>query len=75
MWSCRRRWGPRGAAAAGTCLVAVPYTSAWCGTLQYADGNDLLGTMADCYTRIYLNVGVDEMAWQASSGKGTATAG
>jgi len=43
--------------------------------LQYADGNDLLGTMADCYTRIYLNVGVDEMAWQASSGKGTATAG
>ncbi len=43
------------------CLVADTYTSAWCGTIKYIDENNFLESMAEAYTRIYLNIGVDEM--------------
>ena len=46
----------------GACLVADTYTSAWCGTIQYIDEDRFLDSMAEAYTRIYLNIGVDRMA-------------
>ena len=46
------------------CLVADTYTSAWCSSLQYIDENNFLDSIAECYTRIYLNLGVDQMAEQ-----------
>lgn len=46
------------------CLVADTYTSAWCGTIGYIDENNFLDSMAQAYTRIYLNIGVDQMANQ-----------
>jgi bcr-type benzoyl-CoA reductase subunit B len=60
----RTKWLSERFATQGACLVADTYTSAWCGSLRYIDENDFLGTMAECYTRIYLNIGVDEMARQ-----------
>ncbi len=51
-------------ASHNACLVADTYTSAWCGVLQYNDPNHFLDSMAQAYTRIYLNIGVDEMAKQ-----------
>ena len=60
----RTKWLAEKFAAQGACLVADTYTSAWCGSLKYIDENDFLETMAECYTRIYLNIGVDEMARQ-----------
>ncbi len=44
------------------CLVADTYTSAWCGSMKYIDENNFLDSMAEAYTRIYLNIGIDEMA-------------
>ena len=58
----RTKWLSEKFAAQDACLVADTYTSAWCGSLQYVDENNFLETMAECYTRIYLNIGVDEMA-------------
>jgi benzoyl-CoA reductase/2-hydroxyglutaryl-CoA dehydratase subunit BcrC/BadD/HgdB len=58
----RTRWLAEKFAAYNACLVADTYTSAWCGALRYIDENDFLETMAEGYTRIYLNIGVDEMA-------------
>jgi benzoyl-CoA reductase/2-hydroxyglutaryl-CoA dehydratase subunit BcrC/BadD/HgdB len=58
----RTKWLSEKFAAHGACLVADTYTSAWCGSLKYMDKDDFLGSMAECYTRIYLNIGVDEMA-------------
>jgi bcr-type benzoyl-CoA reductase subunit B len=58
----RTRWLSDTFAAHGACLVADTYTSAWCGTLKYMDETNFLDTMAEAYTRIYLNIGVDEMA-------------
>jgi len=58
----RTRWLSEKFAAHGACLVADTYTSAWCGTINYIDETDFLGTMAEAYSRIYLNIGVDEMA-------------
>ncbi|MFH2220246.1 MAG: 2-hydroxyacyl-CoA dehydratase [Pseudomonadota bacterium] len=58
----RTRWLSDTFAAHNACLVADTYTSAWCGTLKYMDEADFLDTMAEAYTRIYLNIGVDEMA-------------
>ncbi len=60
----RTKWLSEKFAAHDACLVADTYTSAWCGALRYVDENDFLGTMAECYSRIYLNIGVDEMAQQ-----------
>ena len=58
----RTKWLSEKFAAQDACLVADTYTSAWCGSLKYVDENNFLETMAECYTRIYLNIGVDEMA-------------
>ena len=60
----RTKWLSEKFAFHEACLVADTYTSAWCGSLKYVDENNFLGTMAECYTRIYLNIGVDEMARQ-----------
>ncbi|MBA3008731.1 MAG: 2-hydroxyacyl-CoA dehydratase [Proteobacteria bacterium] len=46
------------------CLVADTYTSAWCSSIKYIDENNFLDSMAEAYTRIYLNNGVDKMADQ-----------
>ena len=60
----RTKWLSEKFASHEACLVADTYTSDWCGSLKYVDENNFLGTMAECYTRIYLNIGVDEMARQ-----------
>jgi benzoyl-CoA reductase/2-hydroxyglutaryl-CoA dehydratase subunit BcrC/BadD/HgdB len=60
----RTKWLSEKFASQDACLVADTYTSAWCGALRYIDENDFLGTMAECHSRIYLNIGVDEMARQ-----------
>lgn len=46
------------------CLVADTYTSAWCSSLAYIDDRRFLDSMAEAYTRIYLNIGIDQMADQ-----------
>jgi benzoyl-CoA reductase/2-hydroxyglutaryl-CoA dehydratase subunit BcrC/BadD/HgdB len=58
----RTRWLSETFAAHEACLVADTYTSAWCSSLNYLDESDFLGSMAEGYTRIYLNTGVDAMA-------------
>jgi bcr-type benzoyl-CoA reductase subunit B len=58
----RTRWLSEKFAAHGACLVADTYTSSWCGTLKYLDERDFLGSMADGYARIYINIGTDQMA-------------
>lgn len=57
----RLKWLSDTFAAHDACLVADTYTSAWCGSMKYINENDFLDTMAEGYTRIYLNIGVDEM--------------
>ena len=58
----RTRWLSEKLASHNACLVADTYTSAWCGTLKYIDENNFFESMAEAYTRIYLNIGIDEMA-------------
>ncbi len=57
----RIKWLSEKFASHDACLVADTYTSAWCGSLKYMDENNFLDSMAEGYTRIYLNIGVDEM--------------
>lgn len=63
----RTRWLSEKLASHDACLVADTYTSAWCGSLRYIDENDFLKTMAEGYTRIYLNIGIDQMAEEVLS--------
>jgi len=58
----RTKWLSEKFAAADACLVADTYTSAWCGALKYIDEDNFLESMAECYSRIYLNIGIDEMS-------------
>jgi bcr-type benzoyl-CoA reductase subunit B len=58
----RMKWLSDKFADHDACLVADTYTSAWCGSMKYMDENNFLDSMAEGYTRIYLNIGVDEMA-------------
>jgi benzoyl-CoA reductase/2-hydroxyglutaryl-CoA dehydratase subunit BcrC/BadD/HgdB len=58
----RTRWLSEKFASHDACLVADTYTSAWCSSMKYLDENDFLSSMAEGYTRIYLNLGVDKMA-------------
>jgi benzoyl-CoA reductase/2-hydroxyglutaryl-CoA dehydratase subunit BcrC/BadD/HgdB len=58
----RTRWLSDKFAAHDACLVADTYTAGWCSSLEYMDENDFLNSMAEGYTRIFLNQGVDEMA-------------
>jgi benzoyl-CoA reductase/2-hydroxyglutaryl-CoA dehydratase subunit BcrC/BadD/HgdB len=57
----RLKWLSDTFASHDACLVADTYTTAWCGSMKYIDENDFFGSMAEAYTRIYLNIGVDEM--------------
>jgi len=57
----RIKWLSDKFAAHDACLVADTYTSAWCGQLKYMDETNFLDSMAEGYTRVYLNIGVDEM--------------
>lgn len=43
-------------------FVADTYTSGWCSSMEYLDENNFLDSMAECYTRIFLNTGCDIMA-------------
>jgi benzoyl-CoA reductase/2-hydroxyglutaryl-CoA dehydratase subunit BcrC/BadD/HgdB len=58
----RTRWLSEKFAAHKACLVADTYTSAWCGSLPYLKEDDFLASMAEGYSRIYLNIGTDRMA-------------
>ena len=58
----RMRWLSEKFAGHQACLVADTYTSAWCYTFKYINPDDFFDSMAEVYTRIYLNIGVDEMA-------------
>jgi len=58
----KTKWLSEKFASHGACLVADTYTSAWCGSMKYIREDDFLDTMAEGYSRIYLNIGVDEMA-------------
>ena len=57
----RLKWLSDTFASHGACLVADTYTTAWCGSMKYIDENNFIESMAEAYTRIYLNIGVDEM--------------
>jgi benzoyl-CoA reductase/2-hydroxyglutaryl-CoA dehydratase subunit BcrC/BadD/HgdB len=58
----RTRWLSEKFAAHEACLVADTYTSSWCGALPYLDENDFIGSMAEGYSRVYINLGTDLMA-------------
>jgi bcr-type benzoyl-CoA reductase subunit B len=58
----RLKWLSDKFSAHQACLVADTYTSAWCSALTYIDENNFLDSIAQAYTRIYLNIGVDQMA-------------
>ncbi len=58
----KTRWLSEKFAAHDASLVADTYTSGWCSSLQYVDENNFLGSLAESYTRIFLNTGTDEMA-------------
>ncbi|MFZ7125834.1 MAG: 2-hydroxyacyl-CoA dehydratase subunit D [Desulfobacterales bacterium] len=58
----RTRWLSEKFAAHGACLVADTYTSSWCGSLKFLDENDFFGSMAEGYSRVYINLGTDQMA-------------
>jgi benzoyl-CoA reductase/2-hydroxyglutaryl-CoA dehydratase subunit BcrC/BadD/HgdB len=58
----RTRWLSEKFASHNACLVADTYTTAWCGALKYIDETRFLDSMAEAHARIYLNIGIDEMA-------------
>jgi len=58
----RLKWLSQEFAKHDASLVADTYTSAWCGSMKYIDQNDFIGSAAETYTRIYLNIDVDKMA-------------
>jgi benzoyl-CoA reductase/2-hydroxyglutaryl-CoA dehydratase subunit BcrC/BadD/HgdB len=60
----RLKWLSGKFADHNACLVADTYTSAWCGAIQYIDPDHFLDSIARAYTRIYLNIGIDQMADQ-----------
>ncbi|MBN2638054.1 MAG: 2-hydroxyacyl-CoA dehydratase [Bacteroidales bacterium] len=58
----RMRWLSEKFAGHQAALVADTYTQAWCGVIDYIDENDYMSSLGEAYTRIHLNVGVDQMA-------------
>ena len=58
----RLKWLSGKFAEHGACLVADTYTTAWCRSLDYIDEANFIDSMAQAYTRIYLNIGIDQMA-------------
>jgi bcr-type benzoyl-CoA reductase subunit B len=61
IWN-RMRWLSEKFAEHNACLVADTYTSAWKHTFEMIDPDDFLNSMAEIYTMVYLNIGVDQMA-------------
>jgi benzoyl-CoA reductase/2-hydroxyglutaryl-CoA dehydratase subunit BcrC/BadD/HgdB len=57
----RLKWLSDTFADHGACLVADTYTTAWCGSMKYIDEDNFFESIVEAYTRIYLNIGVDEM--------------
>jgi bcr-type benzoyl-CoA reductase subunit B len=57
----RTRWLSDTFASRDACLVADTYTTAWCENIRYVDTSRLMESYAELYTRIYLNIGVDQM--------------
>ena len=58
----RLKWLSDRFAVHDACLVADTYNTAWCRSLRYIKEDDFLDSMAEGYTRMYLNIGVDQMA-------------
>ncbi len=58
----RMKWLSNKFASHNACLVADTYTTAWCSSMQYIDEDDFFKSLAEVYTRIFLNIGTDEMA-------------
>ncbi len=58
----RLKWLSKKFAAHDACLVADTYNTAWCRSLRYIQTDDFLESMAEGYTRMYLNIGIDQMA-------------
>jgi benzoyl-CoA reductase/2-hydroxyglutaryl-CoA dehydratase subunit BcrC/BadD/HgdB len=58
----RTRWLSEKFASHNACLVADTYTTAWCGALRYIDENNFIDSAAEAHARIYLNIGIDQMA-------------
>ncbi len=56
------RWLSDKFAAHQACLVGDTYTAAFCEKLQCLDKDHFLETLAEAHTKIYLNIGVDQMA-------------
>ncbi len=57
----RLRWFAEFFAERKACLVADTYTNAWRGFVRI-DKSDVFGSMAETYTFIYLNIGLEHMA-------------
>ncbi len=55
------RWLAEFFAERGACLVADTYTNAWTGFLA-EDKSDIVRSLAETYTMIYLNIGLERMA-------------
>ncbi len=55
------RWFAEFFAERKTCLIADTYTNAWTGFLAKG-GGDIIRSMAETYTLIYLNIGLERMA-------------
>jgi benzoyl-CoA reductase/2-hydroxyglutaryl-CoA dehydratase subunit BcrC/BadD/HgdB len=58
----KTRWLSEKFASHDACLVADTYTSGWCSSMEYLNEDDFLGSLAEMYTRIFLNNGTDAMA-------------
>lgn len=58
----KTRWFSNKFASHNASLVADTYTSGWCSSLQYLNPKNFLASMAEAYTRIFLNCGIDKMA-------------
>ncbi len=58
----RTKWLSEKFSSLDACLVADTYTSAWCGSLKYINEENFLDSLAEGYCRIYLNIGIDQMA-------------
>lgn len=58
----KTRWFSEKFASQNAGLVADTYTSGWCSALQYLDPKNFMASMAEAYTRIFLNCGADKRA-------------
>lgn len=57
----RVRWLSNKFSEHNACLVADSYTSAWSGVVHLMDEDNLLDSMALAYSRVHLNISIDQM--------------